>query len=101
MVGFMLALSALVGGLSGLTLAESSAVGAIARPLHHWMQGFLAAFGGGDCWEGTIAIALSVGVVSALWRVFGAYKHKQRTTWRLTAAGAFNGSSKSAATPEL
>ena len=96
LMGFMLTLSALASALSGLTLAKASFAGDVAEPLHQWMQEFLAAFGGGNCWEGTVAIALSVGIVSALWRVFGAYKHKQRKTWRLTAAGAFSSFPKSA-----
>ena len=89
LVSFLLTLSALVGGLSGLTLARASLVGAIAQPLHGWMREFLTAFGGGNCWGGTIAISLAVGIVSALWHVFGVYKHMQRSTWRMTAAGAF------------
>lgn len=94
--GFVLALSVLVGGLSGLAIAKESSVDAIAQPLYDGMREFLAAFGGGSCWDGTIAIALAVGVVSALWRILSGYKHKQKNIWRLAAADAFNASSTSA-----
>lgn len=89
LTGFMLSLSALVGTLSGLTIAKASVVGAIATPICHWMQAFLAVFGGGRCWDGAIAISCTVGIVSALWHTFSAYKHKQKNIWQLTAAGAF------------
>ena len=92
LMGFMLTLSALASGLSGLTVLRKSAIGAIAQPLHEHLCAFLAAFGGGSCWDGTIAIALTIGVVSALWRILSSYKHKQKNIWRLTAAGAFNAS---------
>ena len=88
----MLALSALVGGLSGLALAKGSAVGAIAQPLYRWMREFLIAFGGGSCWDGMVAIALAVGIVSALWHMFSVYKRVQRSSWRLTAASPLTSS---------
>lgn len=94
-VGFMLSLSVLVGGLSSLAIFKTSPVRAIAQPLYQWMREFLAAFGGGNCWDGAIAIALTVGVVTALWHIFSVYKHKRRDSWRLIAANAFSLSSKS------
>ena len=84
-----------MGGLSGLAIFKTSPARAIAQPLYQWMREFLAAFGGGNCWDGAIAIALTVGVVSALWHVFSVYNHKQRDSWRLTAARVFNVSSES------
>lgn len=84
LVGFMLSLSGLVSLLSGLTMLEPSPLGAIAQPLGRGMREFLAAFGGGNSWEGAIAIALTIGVVAALWSLFEAYKHKQRDSWRMT-----------------
>jgi len=88
LVGFMLSLSALVASLSSLAMFKASPAGAIAQPLYRGMREFLAAFGGGSCWDGTIAIALTVGVVSGLWHAFSIYKHKQRDSWRLVAANA-------------
>ena len=88
-VGFMLSLSGLTGLLSGLTLLENSYLSIVAQPLGRWMREFLMAFGGGNCLEGAIAIALTTGVVTALWNIFEIYKHRQRDTWRLTSS-SFN-----------
>ena len=93
LMGFMLTLSALASGLSGLTVIARFEAGGIAQLLHERLCFFLAAFGGGSCLDGTIAIALAVGIVSALWRILSGYKHKQKNIWRLAAAGAFSVSS--------
>ncbi len=42
-VGFMLLLSALVGGLSSLAIFKGSPARAIAQSLYQWMREFLAA----------------------------------------------------------
>lgn len=94
-VGFMLSLSALVGGLSSLAIFKASPARAIAQPLYQWTREFLAVFGGGNCWDGAVAISLTVGVVSALWHIFSIYKRNQRDSWRLTAMNGFSTSPKS------
>ena len=90
LLGFMLSLSGLVGWLSGLTILKGSVMSAIAQPLHQWTRTFLIKFGGGDCVEGTLAIALTIGVVAALWNGFKTYKCWQRDRWRLVGARRFN-----------
>ena len=97
--GFMVSLSVLVGGLSSLAIFKASPARAIAQPLYQWMREFVAAFGGGNCWNGSVTIALTVGVVSALWHAFSVYKHRRRDSWRLAAASVLISSSDSM--PEL
>ena len=90
LLGFMLSLSGMVGWLSGLTLLKDSPINAIAQPLYNWTHEFLTKFGGGDAVEGTIVIALTIGVVAALWNGFKTYKCQQRDRWRLVGARRFH-----------
>lgn len=67
-------------------LLSASPVAIVSDLLYAQLSWFLAAFGGGDRLEGMVAIALTIGFVTALLSVFSACKRSQRSEWRMTAA---------------
>jgi hypothetical protein len=91
LTGFLLSLCTvcIIGLLLGCLMALNvSPMSAVSAPLYAQVSQFLAVFGRGDRLEGTLAIALTIGVVAALLGGFGSYKRSQRSQWHLAVSNA-------------
>jgi ABC-type multidrug transport system permease subunit len=83
LASFLFVLGGLWGLFNALAMLNQSPAFVFCEPLYFKVSQFLQVFGGGDRFEGMVAIALPIAFVAALLNGFTTLKRNQRSEWRL------------------